>query len=168
VKFNFIVSKNMSREDKRHLIEVCVTGICFRETEKDIEVLIAKRTDKRELYPSKWECGGGQVYAGENFEEAIKRQMADELGVMVNKMVIFGTYEIQTPQLEQKKIPGIIFVCFFDKYLNGKEPRINPKEFSEWKWQPIDSLSDIDFIEGIPEEIKTGWEFYNNCKSAFR
>src|ERR1035437_8470167 len=119
----------MSREEKKHLIEVHVTGICFRETEKNIEVLIAKRTDERELYPGKWECGGGQVYAGENLEEAVKRQIADELGVMVSRVVIFGTYEIGTPQLEQKKIPGIIFVCFFDEYLNGQGPQINQKEF---------------------------------------
>lgn len=29
----------MSREEGRHLIEVHVAGICFRETEKNIEVL---------------------------------------------------------------------------------------------------------------------------------
>lgn len=156
----------MSREEKRHLIEVHVTGICFRETENNIEVLIAKRNDNRELFPGKWECGGGQVYAGENLEEAVKRQIADELGVLVSRMVIFGTYEIKTPDLEQKKIPGVIFVCFFDKYLNGQGPQINPKEFSEWKWQPIDSLSSVDFIEGIPEEIKDGWEFFNRRKKS--
>ena len=117
----------MSREEKRHLIEVCVTGICFRETENNIEVLIAKRNNNRELYPGKWECGGGQVFAGENFEEAVKRQIADELGVVVDKTVVFGTYGIETPQLEQKKIPGLLFVCLFDKYLNGNGPQINPK-----------------------------------------
>ena len=158
----------MTREEKRHLIEVHVAGICFRETEKDIEVLIVKRNNNRELYPSKWECSGGQVYAGENFEEAVKRKIADELGVLVDRLVVFGTYEMETPQLEQKKIPGVRFVCFFDKYIDGKGPRINPKEHSEWKWQPIDDLGEIDFIEGLRNEIRIGWEFYNDCKSAFR
>ena len=158
----------MTREEKRHLIEVHVAGICFRETEKDIEVLIVKRNNNRELYPSKWECSGGQVYAGENFEEAVKRKIADELGVLVDRLVVFGTYEMETPQLEQKKIPGVRFVCFFDKYINGQGPQINPKEHSQWKWQPIDDLGEIDFIEGLRNEIRTGWEFYNDCKSASR
>jgi ADP-ribose pyrophosphatase YjhB (NUDIX family) len=158
----------MPREEKRYQIEVHVTGICFRETKNNIEVLIAKRNTNRELYPGKWECGGGQVYAGENFEEAVKRQMSDELGVIVKKIVIFGTYEMKTPHLEQKKIPAILFVCFFDKYIDGKGPKINPKEHSEWKWQPIDSLSEIDFIKEVPEEIKTGWEFYNKFKESYR
>ena len=158
----------MSREEKRHLIEAHVSGICFRETENNIEILIAKRNNNRELYPRKWECGGGQVFAGENFEEAVKRQIADELGVVVDKTIVSGTYEIKTPQLEQKKIPGIQFVCFFDKYLNGKGPQINLKEFSEWKWQAIDSLNEIDFIEGMQDEIRTSWEFYNNYKNVSR
>jgi len=158
----------MTREEKRHLIEVHVAGICFRETENDIEVLIAKRREDRDLYPGKWECGGGQVFAGENFQEAIKRQMEDELGVLIKNVVTFGTYEIETPQLEQKKIPGIKFVCFFDGYLNGQGPQINPKEFSEWKWQPIDDLGGIDFIEGVQSEMKIGWEFYNRYKSVLQ
>jgi 8-oxo-dGTP pyrophosphatase MutT (NUDIX family) len=154
----------MSRDEKRELIEVHVAGICFKETPNDIEVLIAKRRNDRKLLPGKWECGGGQVYPGENFHEAIKRQMEDELGVLVKRSVVFGTYVIKTPDLEQKIIPGIKFICFFEGYADGQGPKINTKEFSEWKWQPIDNLGEIDFIEGIPEDIKTGWEFYNNCK----
>jgi isopentenyldiphosphate isomerase len=155
----------MSREEKRHLIEVHVAGMCFRETENNIEILIAKRNNDRALYPGKWECGGGQVYAGENFEEAVSRQMKDELGVLVKRAVVFGTYEIKTPELSQKKIPGIKLVCFFDEYVNKNGPQINSKELSEWKWQSIDDLSGIDFISGIPEEIKEGWEFYNHFKN---
>jgi 8-oxo-dGTP pyrophosphatase MutT (NUDIX family) len=158
----------MTREEKRHLIEVHVAGICFRETENDIEVLIVKRNNNRELYPGKWECGGGQVFAGESFKEAIKRQMEDELGILIKNVVTFGTYEIETPQLEQKKIPGIKFVCFFDEYIDGKGPKINPKEHSEWKWQPIDDLGGIDFIEGVQSEMKIGWEFYNRYKSVLQ
>ena len=154
----------MTREEKRHLIEAHVAGLCFRETETGIEVLIAKRRKDRELCPGKWECGGGQVYAGENFKEAIKRQMEEELGILIKNVVTFGIYEIATPQLEQKKIPGIKFVCFFGGYLNGKEPQIDPKEFSEWKWQSIDDLSGIDFVDGMQCEIRIGWEFYDRYK----
>lgn len=154
----------MTREEKRYLIEVHVAGICFRETETDIEVLIAKRKEDRKLFPGKWECGGGQVYAGENYEEAIKRQLEDELGVLIKKAIVFGTYEIITPDLEQKKIPGIKFVCFFDEYVNKQGPQINPKEFTEWKWQSINNLSGIDFIPGMQEEVRTAWEFYSKYK----
>lgn len=153
------------RETKQHKIEVHVAGICLRETDFDIEVLIAKRRENKELYPGKWECGGGQVKMGENFEEAIKRKMKEELSVIVNKVVVFGTYEINVPKLEQRKIPGIKFVCLLDGFVNGKEPQIKEDAFSEWKWQSINKLEGIDFIPGIKEEINVAWEFYSNNKN---
>ncbi len=158
----------MTREEKRHLIETHVAGICFRETETDIEVLIAKRREDRNLFPGKWECGGGQVFAGENFQEAIKRQMEDELGVSIARVIVFGVYEISVEDLEQKKIPGVKFICFFDGYLNGQSPRINEKEFSQWKWQSINNLSEIDFIPGMQKEIRIAWEFYNQNKNILK
>jgi 8-oxo-dGTP pyrophosphatase MutT (NUDIX family) len=153
------------REKKQHKIEVHVAGICLRETDYDIEVLIAKRNPKKELFPEKWECGGGQVRTGENFEEAIKRKMEEELGVVVNKVVVFGTYEINVPSLEQKKIPGVKFICIFSSFVNGKNPQIKEEDFSEWCWQSINNLEGIDFIPGIKEEIMVAWEFYSKNKS---
>ena len=155
----------MAREEKQYKIEVHVAGVCFRETENDIEVLIVKRQNNRRLYPDKWECGGGQVYEGENFEEAIRRQMAEELGVIVDRVLVFGTYEINAPDLDQKKIPGIKFVCFWHSYADDKSPMIDEKEHSEWKWQSINNLSEVDFISGIENDIKIGWEFYSNNKN---
>lgn len=155
----------MTREEQQHKIEVHVAGVCFRETQTDIEVLLVKRQDDRKLYPGKWECGGGQVNYGENFEEAIRRQMQEELGVIVDRVLVFGTYEISTPELHQKKIPGIKFVCFWHSYLNGKGPQIDEKEHSEWRWQSINKLMDMDFIFNINKDIMKGWEFYSNNKN---
>ncbi len=154
----------MIREQKRHKIEVHVAGICFRESEKSAEVLIAKRNDERELYPGKWECGGGQMKEGENFEQAIKRQMKEELGVLVEKIIPFRTYEIKPKENAQKVIPGIRFVCFYKKFVNGRNPEINLKEHSGWRWQPINDLKKIDFITGIQDDIKKGWEIYSMNK----
>lgn len=154
----------MPREEKRHKIEVHVAGIVFRETDSDIEVLIAKRNDGRELYPGKWECGGGQVEAGENFEEAIKRQMEEELGVNVGKALVCGTYEIAVPE-SAEKIPGLRFVCFLergDEFFGSEGPRIDEREHEGWRWQSINDLEKIDFIPGVKRDIRIGWDFYSN------
>lgn len=157
----------MCREKEPYKIEVHVAGIIFQETAKDLEVLIVKRNNQRELYPGKWECGGGQVHLGENFEEAVKRQMKEELGANVKKSMIFGTYEILIPKSEQKKIPGVRFVCFLDKkepFFKKDGPRIDEAEHEGWRWQSINDLNRIDFISGIREEIRQAWEFYSNNK----
>lgn len=95
------------REYKTHKIEVHVAGICIHEN----KVLIAKRSPERKLYPELWEYSGGQVEAGENFEEAVIRQMKEEFGIIVKPVKVIGTYEISNPASEQKKIPGIRFIC---------------------------------------------------------
>lgn len=154
----------MAREEKIHKIEVHVAGICFRENESDIEVLVAKRQSNRKLYPGKWECGGGQVHVGEDFEEAVKRQMKSELGVIVSRVLVFGQYFIEVPDIEQKKIPGVKFVCFWDSYVNGKEPEIDSREHSKWKWISINELSKVEFASDIDRDIRSAWEFYSKNK----
>ena len=59
------------REHKKHLLEVHVAGISFYQE----KVLLLQRSPERRIYPYFWECGGGQVHPGENFEDAVKRQL---------------------------------------------------------------------------------------------
>jgi 8-oxo-dGTP diphosphatase len=140
------------REEKRCEVEVHVAGISYRKGGRGIEVLAAKRTSTRELYPGKWECGGGQVGLNENFEEAVTRQLREELGVEIKVIAPISVYEILTPHLPQKKIPGIQFACL----LKGGTPKIDGKEHEEWKWFPLSEIGHIDFIPGVREAILKG------------
>lgn len=145
------------REEKIHKIEVHVAGICFNRD----KALIAKRNSLRKIYPNFWECGGGQVEDGENFEDAIKRQLKEELGIIVEPIKVFKTYEILIQDAKQKKIPGIKFICKIIKFVNGKEPQIS-EEHSKWRWQSIDKLDGLEFIPGLKEDIKTAYSIYKN------
>lgn len=152
------------RENKheKYKIEFHVAGLCFRGSGDDIQILIAKRTNNRSLYPGKWECGGGPIHPGENCEEAVARQMKDELGIIVDKAIVFGTYEMDVPDLKQKKIPGVKFVCLWKNYANGTEPQIDSQEFSEWKWQLVDNLNEVDFIQNVDDDIRNGLKVYKS------
>lgn len=140
------------REESLQKIEVHVAGICFDGD----KVLVLKRSDSRKIYPNLWECGGGQVNLGENFEEAIKRQLEEEAGIIVDVIKVSGTYEIATTDLEQKKIPGIKFACKFIEYKNGDEPQIS-EEHTEWRWIAMAKLDDIEFIPRIREDIEAAY-----------
>ncbi len=137
------------REEERFELEVHVAPICFRKSNGELEVLIAKRSPTRKLYPNKWECGGGQVRPGENFEEAAKRQIKQELDVDVEIIALHSCYEILAPTLPQKKIPGIQFVC----RVTGGEPKINSKEHTEWCWHPVSDLDAIGFLSNLRQVI---------------
>jgi len=78
----------MVREDGIYRTEVHVAGICIREdNEGDFQILIGKRTEDRDLFPGYWECGGGLVGKGEDFEDAIRQQFKQEFGLNVSPVI---------------------------------------------------------------------------------
>lgn len=137
------------REDEKHKIEVHVATICVRNN----EVLVAKRSPSRELYPGLWECGGGQVKKDEGFEEAAKRQLKEEFGVVAEPVKVVDTYSIDTEN--HGKIPGVVYVCKFVEFV-GNGPELS-EEHAECRWQPTDGIDEVDFIPGIKENIEKAY-----------
>ncbi len=132
------------REKELEKIEVHVAGICL----KDGQVLCAKRTQARKLFPGKWECGGGQVRYGERFEDACKRQFREEFGVMVEPLAVIGTYFIDDGET---KIPGLKFLCdIVEEY----ELKADPGEHDEIRFMPLDAIETYDFIPGVIDDIQ--------------
>jgi 8-oxo-dGTP pyrophosphatase MutT (NUDIX family)/DNA-binding XRE family transcriptional regulator len=143
-----------TREEERFEIETHVGGVCIRQAQHGPEILIAKRLPTRTLYPNKWECGGGQVRPGENFEEAIRRQMREEFHITVTILATLGTYHILAPQLHQKKIPGVVFLCGSEAKSKTPAVVLNRKEFSEYKWITPSEAASFDLIEGVKRDIQ--------------
>ena len=141
------------REDKQYHVEVHVAGVCVRENSdgRFPEILIAKRTAKRELFPNKWECGGGQVRPGESFEEAIQRQIYEEFNLSVDVVAVIGTYQIPRTRPQKAKIPGLTFLCVVNG--NGEEITLNKREHSECRWIAPSDTKDYRFIGGVAKDI---------------
>jgi 8-oxo-dGTP diphosphatase len=143
------------RESHIHRIEVHVSGICFYYN----QVLIAKRSPSRNIYPGYWECSGGQVKAGESFDESVLRQLKEELGVIAEIIKPFKTYEIPVPDLEQKKIPGLRFACNVKRFVNSRSPEISD-EHTEWKLLAVSEIGPFSLIPGLKEDIIEAYALY--------
>jgi isopentenyldiphosphate isomerase len=61
------------REEGQDKLEVHVASVCVCVVNGRPQVLVARRTSSRSLFPGKWECGGGMVRRGEGFDTAIQR-----------------------------------------------------------------------------------------------
>lgn len=48
------------------------------------EVLVIKRSDNDDAFPSEWELPGGQIEYGESSEESLVREVEEECGLIVN------------------------------------------------------------------------------------
>jgi 8-oxo-dGTP pyrophosphatase MutT (NUDIX family) len=100
------------REEGQEKLEVHVASVCVRVVGGRPQVLVARRTASRSLFPGKWECGGGMVRRGEGFDAAIQRQIFEEFGLEIDRVRVLELYEIPLPKnRRQPIIPGVRFLC---------------------------------------------------------
>jgi len=138
------------REDGPPRLEVHVAGICYRRSNGGFEILAAKRSKDRRLFPKKWEFGGGTVQPTETFETAIKRQLFEELGLQVRPMQVMEVYEIPI-RGPQRLIPGVRFLC----EAKAGRVRLNRREFSTYRWLKVPVRVKLDWISGLKEVADT-------------
>ncbi|MCL2065566.1 MAG: NUDIX domain-containing protein [Candidatus Cloacimonetes bacterium] len=148
-----IASQFITRENIKHNPEVHVAGLCFKNENGTIKVLIAKRNDSRKLYPNLFEGCGGQLALGENFGTGVKRHYKLEYGIDIE---IFEDahelYYIQQPI--EPLIPGIQFLC---RFIEGEPKSENHKEI---KWVTYEELINIPEEEFIPKLKDTFLRFF--------
>jgi 8-oxo-dGTP pyrophosphatase MutT (NUDIX family) len=57
----------------------------------DGRLLVHRRADTKDVWPGMWDlAAGGVVAAGETYEDAARRELAEELGVVADPMVSLG------------------------------------------------------------------------------
>ena len=143
------------------------TGVGIILLNNENKVFVGKRKDNP---IDKWQMPQGGVDKGENFEEAVKRELFEETSIKNIKILkeIDGMLEYELP----KNLLGIIWKgrfrgqkqkWFIAKFI-GEESEIDLEtkhpEFIEWKWISIDQLPDVivDFKKKVylklVEEIK--------------
>jgi len=146
----------MSREKGIHEIETHVACVCIKQAIREsLKILIAKRSPYRSLFPNYWECGGGQVHTGEDFEAAVVRQIKDEFGVDIEIECVAGVYKIETAE---GIIPGVRFV---GRLMNEEQKiTLNLEEFVESKWIGEDELDMYEFIPTLREDVRKALELY--------
>lgn len=107
--------------------------------------LLLRRSEHKDYAPGAWECVTGRVDQGEGFEDALRREVREELGVEVQVKHILGTTHFYrgSPDPENELV-GVIYLC------NLPDPssiRIDA-EHSEYRWlaaqQALDQLTVAD------------------------
>jgi 8-oxo-dGTP diphosphatase len=100
--------------------------------EKDGKILITKRAAHREHAPNEWETLTGRIEQGETFEEGLKREVKEEVGLEVEVIQPFYTFHFfRGPQKEEHL--GVSFWCM---YKSGNV-KLNKDEQSEFQWVTV-------------------------------
>lgn len=103
----------------------------------DNQILCVKRGKHKSL-PDKWEFPGGKIEEGETHEQAIIREIMEELRVIVqvNKHILTTDYEYQD-----------FSVTLHFYYANIIKGDIQLMEHQEYLWVKQSELSHLDFAE---------------------
>jgi 8-oxo-dGTP diphosphatase len=111
----------------------------------DRRLLIGQRR-RGDTSPLKWEFPGGKVRAGETFEQALARELREELGVTLVKSV-----EIVSIRHQYANTPEELEIHFFAAQF--AESDISPHVFEQIAWVLPRELSAYDFLMANRELI---------------
>ncbi len=111
---------------------------------EDGKILIARR-HFHDSNGGLWEFPGGKVELGESPEQALARELKEELDLHVKVERLFGQNRIKTPrgELELK-----LYLC---RRLSGT---IHLTEHSEFAWITLDQINNYQFLSGDYEFLE--------------
>ena len=114
--------------------------------DRDGLVLACRRRGDQE-HPGKWEFPGGKVESGETPEEALTRELAEELGIEARVGREIERYEFAYPG---KRPILLIFLR-----VNAWEGELDGSFFAETCWGSWLELDELDFLEGDEPFLKS-------------
>ncbi len=127
-----------------------VAALILRSTGSGTEVLICQRKADQPM-SLKWEFPGGKIEPGESAEEALRRELDEELGII-------ATIGKSVARIRHKyRNGGTIDLQFFivREFTSTIENRI----FNDVRWSPLERLTEFDFLAadlGLIRDLSEG------------
>lgn len=112
---------------------------------RDGKIFIAKRAKTKKNFPDRYELVGGHLDAGEQPEEALKREIREEIAMEVTVGQPVGAFTFTVGGVFEVEIA---YLCY---PVDDTDPTLNPADHSESNWI---GQGEIDKFEKEDEETE--------------
>lgn len=118
------------------------------------KILIIKRSTDSKTNPGKWELPGGKVDQGESFDQALIREVYEEIGVKIALDHVVGVGEQNLPLIRA------IHIIMSGKIVEGE---LNlSKEHEGYAWIFFDDLSEYELADWLQYFMTNQYNITNN------
>ena len=114
--------------------------------EREGKILVGQRTPAQS-HPLKWEFPGGKIEPGESPEQALTRELEEELAISGAASTEITRYRYAYPGKNPIELIFLRVTAF------EGEPR--NLIYHQMRWQPKPSLADLDFLEGDRDFLRS-------------
>lgn len=116
------------------------------------KILLQRRIDVFKYVNGKWTMPSGKVDINERPEDAVVREVKEELGVESKVLAVIPSID-SFPNHKHKY--HVIYLCYLCKIVKGKPYNTGVDgNISELDWFDINSLSKVDLLRGTMPPIK--------------
>jgi len=112
-----------------------VVGLLRRED----QVLLCHRHPSRKYYPNVWDLPGGHVDTNESLEDALVRELEEELGIRIDPPG-------GPPWTTLRKATIELHMFLVDRW-EGQPHNVAPDEHDEIRWFDPDELAALEFAD---------------------
>lgn len=103
------------------------------------EVLLSLRGSQARNERGKWEIPGGKVEWGETFEQAIVREVKEELGIEIEVIELLGLFDHILPDEKQHWVSPT-FIC---KIISGEPCVLEPEKCEQVGWFSLEAAQKL-------------------------
>lgn len=117
------------------------------------KIFLMKRSSTEDVEPNKWCIPGGTVEKFESYEEALNREVKEEVGSEIITYKYFKSYYVDIIQP--------VRVAYFIGKINEEKIKLNEEEASDFGWFFKDEIKNLEVAFNQKEVLD---DFFNNGK----